>query len=196
MTLGEEASRSIQGAWGLLRRDPGAPTAFNATLDGFWRSFFAGVVFLPLYLAYRAYLGPTPETELVAPATRWSVDILVYVIGWAAWPLIAFYVARALGRTDRLIGYVVAYNWSQLLTGPFMIGLELFVRMALPDQLAAFVGFAGLVAVLGYEYMIARQMLALGARQALLVVLASFILVLVLRDCTNLAMKLATPVVS
>ncbi len=33
MTLGEEASRSIQAVWGLLRRDPGAASAFNATLD-------------------------------------------------------------------------------------------------------------------------------------------------------------------
>lgn len=193
MTLGEEASRSIQGAWGLLRRDPGAPTAFNATIDGFWRSFFAAVVFLPLNLAYLAWLGPTPGTEGVEPATRWIVNILVYVIGWTAWPLLAFYITRALGCGERLFGYIVAYNWSQLITGPFLIGLDLFSRTVLPEEIALLASFAGLVGVLFYEYLIARQMLAIAGRQAVAVMLASFMMVLVLRDCAELALKLAAP---
>src|SRR5262245_21920457 len=109
MTLGEEASRSLSGAWGLLRRDPAAPTAFNATLDGVWRSFFAAVLLLPLYLAYLALIGPTAVGEAQPPgATRWIVHFFTYVIGWAAWPLIAFYLTRLMECSDRLLGYIVA----------------------------------------------------------------------------------------
>jgi hypothetical protein len=174
-----------------LRRNPGAPTAFNATLDGVWRSFFAGVALLPIDLAYAAYSGPLPGTEAASPYTRWAINILVYVIGWTAWPLAAVYVTRALDCGDRVLGYLAAYNWSQLISNPFWYGLDIFARAALPEGAAGFVSLVGLVAVLAYEYLIARQMLAVAPRRALLVVLSSFILVLVLRDATELALAIA-----
>jgi len=193
MSLAEEASRSIQGAWALLRRDPGAPTAFNATLDGLWRSFFAAVVLLPLQLAYFAFAGPLAGTEQADPATRWTVDILVYVIGWTAWPLIAFYLTRALGCGERLIGYIVAYNWSQLLTGPFLFGIDALARAGLAEEMAIAVNLASLASVLFYEYLIARQMLAIPRGKAVVIVSASFLLALVLRDCADFALKLTVP---
>jgi hypothetical protein len=192
MSLSEEASRSIQGAWGLLRRDPGAPTAFNATLDGFWRSFFAAAVLLPLELAYLAFTGPTSGTEGADSATRWMVNILVYVISWTAWPLIAFYLTRAMGCGERLIGYIVAYNWSQLLAGPFLIGIDVVARLGFAE--GGFVlTLAGLVAVLFYEYLIARQMLATTPGKAAIMVFSALLLALVLRDCADFALKLTIP---
>ena len=193
MTLGEEASRSLTGAWGLLRRDPAAPTAFNATLDGFWRSFAAAVVLLPLDLAYLALIGPAEGTEQAAAGLRWTVNILVYVIGWTAWPLIAFYLARAMGCGERFLGYVVAYNWSQILSGPLLIGLDLLGRGVLPQEISVVLNFAGLGGVLFYEFLIARQMLAVAAGRAVVVVMSSFILALVLRDAADFALKLTVP---
>ena len=193
MTLGEEASRSLQGAWGLLRRHPAAPTAFNATLDGFWRSFFAAVLLLPLDLAYLAMIAPGEGTADAAPATRWSVNFLVYVIGWTAWPLIAFYLTRAMDCGDRFLGYMVAFNWSQLLTGPFLIGLDVLGRAALPQELSLVVNLAALAGVLFYEYLIARQMLGVAVGKAVVVVLTALVLALVLRDSADFALKLAAP---
>lgn len=193
MTLGEEASRSLHGAWGLLRRDPAAPTAFNATLDGFWRSFAAAVVLLPLYLAYLAYSEPAAGTEAAAPATRWALNFLVYVIGWALWPLIAVYLTRALGCGQRLVGYIVAYNWSQLLTAPFLIGVNVVARAWFPEGFATLVGLAGAGGVLLYEYLIARQMLTIPPGRAVVVVFASFALALTLHDTANFALKLTVP---
>lgn len=194
MTLGEEASRSLSGAWGLLRRDPAAPTAFNATLDGVWRSFFAAVLLLPLHLAYLAIIGPAAGGGEAGGATRWIVNFLIYVIGWAAWPLIAFYMTRLMDCGGRLLGYVAAYNWSQLLTGPFLVGLDVLGRVALPQGLSAFLVFGGVAAVLFYEYLIARQMLGAAANKAIVLVLTSFLLGLVLRDTADFALKLAAPV--
>lgn len=189
MTLGEEASRSLSAAWGLLRRDPAAPQAFNATLDGVWRSFFAAVLLLPLHLAYLAIIGNGEG----AGATRWIVNFLIYVIGWAAWPLIAFYMTRLMDCGGRLLGYVAAYNWSQLLTGPFLVGLDVLGRVALPQGVSAFLVFAGVAAVLFYEYLIARQMLGVAANKAIVLVLTSFLLGLMLRDTADFALKLAAP---
>ena len=193
MTLGEEASRSLHGAWGLLRRDPTAPAVFNATLAGFWRSFVAGVWLLPLELAYLAIIGPGAGTEAAAPGTRWTINVLVYVIGWTAWPLIAFYLTRAMDCGDRLLGYIVAYNWSQLLTEPFLIGLDVLGRAVLPQELSLIIDLASLAGVLFYQYLIARQMLAITAGRAVVVVLSTFVLALVLRDTADFALKLTLP---
>ena len=193
MTLGEEASRSLHGAWGLLRRDPAAPTVFNATLAGFWRSFVAGVLLLPLDLAYLAIIGPAEGTEASSSSTRWTINILVYVISWTAWPLIAFYLTRAMDCGDRLLGYIVAYNWSQILTGPLLIGLDVLGRLALPQEVSLILNLAGLAGVLAYEYLIARQMLAIAASRAVVIVLSSFALALVLRDAADFALKLTVP---
>jgi hypothetical protein len=193
MTLGEEASRSLSGAWGLLRRDPAAPTAFNATLDGVWRSFFAAVLLLPLHLAYLAIIGSAAANGESAGATRWIVNFLIYVIGWAAWPLIAHYMTRLMDCGGKLLGYVAAYNWSQLLTGPFLVGLDVLGRVALPQGLSALIVFAGVAAVLFYEYLIARQMLGVAANKAIVLVLTSFLLGLMLRDTADFALKLAAP---
>jgi hypothetical protein len=193
MTLGEEASRSLSAAWGLLRRDPAAPQAFNATLDGVWRSFFAAVLLLPLHLAYLAIIGTGAEGAEAPGAMRWIVNFLIYVIGWAAWPLIAFYMTRLMDCGGKLLGYVAAYNWSQLLTGPFLVGLDVLGRVALPQGFSAFLVFAGVAAVLFYEYLIARQMLGVAANKAIVLVLTSFLLGLMLRDTADFALKLAAP---
>lgn len=192
MTLSEEASRSIQAAWGLLRRDPVAPAAFNATLDGFWRSFFAAVVLLPLELAYFAFNGPSAGTEAVDPTTRWTVYILLYVIGWTLWPLLAVYITRAMGCDERVIGYIVAYNWSQLLAGPFLIGIDVVGRLGFAEG-GLVLTLAGLVAVLFYQYLIARQMLAVTPGKAAIMVFSALLLALVLRDCADYALKLTLP---
>jgi hypothetical protein len=88
---------------------------------------------------------------------------------------------------------VAAYNWSQLLTGPFLVGLDVLGRVALPQGFSAFLVFAGVAAVLFYEYLIARQMLGVAANKAIVLVLTSFLLGLMLRDTADFALKLAAP---
>ena len=173
MSLAEEASRSVQAAWGLLRRDPAAPQAFNATVEGFWRSFAAALFLLPLFIAYRSYAGPTPETENAAPVTRWAVVLLVYGISWVLWPLIAFYLTRALGVGERFLGYMVAYNWAQLLTGPFIIGVSMAAKAGMDAEIAGIFSIAAVFAALFYEYLIARQMLGVPPARAALLVFAA-----------------------
>ncbi len=193
MTLGEEASRSLSGAWGLLRRDPAAPGAFNATLDGVWRSFFAAVLLLPLHLAYLALIGPGAEGAETAAGTRWIVNILTYVIEWAAWPLVAYYMTRLMDCSGKLLGYIAAYNWSQLLTLPFIVGLDVLGRVALPQGVAFVLNLGGFGGVLFYEYLIARQMLGVAANKAIILVMTAFLLGLMLRDTADFALKLAAP---
>ena len=151
------------------------------------------MLLLPLHLAYLAIIGTGANGAEAPGATRWIVNFLIYVIGWAAWPLIAFYMTRLMDCGGRLLGYIAAYNWSQLLTGPFLVGLDVLGRVALPPGFSAFLVFAGVAAVLFYEYLIARQMLGVAANKAIVLVLTSFLLGLMLRDTADFALKLAAP---
>ena len=98
-----------------------------------------------------------------------------------------------MGCSERFLGYVVAYNWSQILSGPLLIGLDLLGRGVLPQEISIVLNFAGLGGVLFYEFLIARQMLAVAAARAVVVVMSSFILALVLRDAADFALKLTVP---
>lgn len=182
MSLPEEASRSLQAAWGLLRRDPAAPAAFNASVDGVWRSFVAALILAPVYILHFALAGAPETAEPIDPIRLWLVRGIGYVIGWFAWPLVAFYLARAYQRGERYLGYVAAYNWSQLLSVPLIVGVHALV-FALADAGAA--ALAALVAtgcMLVYEYLVALQMLALPPPRAASMVAMSFLLSLVLSD--------------
>ena len=39
-----DTKRALEGAWLIARRDPGAMSRFDLTVEGFWASFFAAVV--------------------------------------------------------------------------------------------------------------------------------------------------------
>jgi hypothetical protein len=191
MTLAEEASRSLQGAWGLLRQDPAAPAAFNATHDGFWRSFVAAVILFPLALVDTGEASSALNADAVPPATRWAIFILVYVIDWTAWPLLAFYFTRSLGCGDRFIGYIVAYNWSQLLVAPVVLGAGLAGRALFGAEVAGVLTLAAIAAALVYRYLVARQMLGLPRGGAVLMVVAALALEFVLVQVTAAAFRLA-----
>jgi hypothetical protein len=88
---------------------------------------------------------------------------------------------------------MVAYNWSQLLAVPFLIGLDVLGRAALPQEVSFVVNLAALAGVLFYEYLIARQMLAVPTGKAIVVVVTALALGLLLHDSANFALKLAAP---
>ncbi len=188
MTLGEEAARGMRGAWLLLRRDPAAPKWFNISLEGFWRSFFVAFLLLPLYYAYHVQLGPPEGAEDVEPLRRWLTEGIGYAIGWTLWPLLAFYLTQALDCGERYLGYIIAYNWAQMLAAPFLIAVSVLLKPLLPEAVWVILYLAALTGVLAFEYSIARQMLDVPPVKALAVEGAVFTLSLVLREAVEFVM--------
>jgi hypothetical protein len=188
MTLGEEAARGMRGAWLLLRRDAQASAWFNHSQQGYWRSFFAAILLLPLYVAYHSAAEVPPGAENVAPARRWAVEAIGYALAWTSWPLLAFYLTRALDCGDRYLGYIVAYNWAQMLTAPLLITVSVLLRPVLPQAAWMLLYLLALAGVLAFEYLIARQMLEISPPRALALEGAVFTLSLVLREITEFAM--------
>src|SRR5947199_337391 len=114
------------------------------------------------------------------------VETIGYVISWVAFPLLVLPLARYLGRENRFIPFVVAYNWSQIpQTALFlMVGADTAAGL-FPSGVAQIVDFAAAVAVLVYEWYIARVALQVSTSQAVPVVLLDVVLGVVLSRITE-----------
>jgi hypothetical protein len=152
----QEVVRSIYGAWRLARLDQSGMAQFNLSVEGFWRSFFAAVLVAPGY-ALLVVQELTSRPEAVSPAWAFVVETLAYVIGWAAFPLIAIIATHLLGLSRNYAAMIIAANWAAVL----QIALFL-VAVALGFVLPALAGFLvtiATVAILSYQWFVFRTAL-------------------------------------
>ncbi len=121
MITRDEIERSLTGAWLLFLDKPGAIGTFDASVEGFWRSFQAIVLVAPVYAItifadhaiYAAAAGAEGAVDHAAfYATRW----VSLALDWVTLPLILAGLARFLGIRGGYPAYVVARNWSSVLT--------------------------------------------------------------------------------
>jgi hypothetical protein len=171
-----EIAYGLYGAWRLAHLDPAGMRFFDRSLEGFWKSFFAAVLVAPGY-ALILVLDSAELKPSAGPLGIVVVQSLIYVIIWVAFPLVMFYLAQALGRDNEYQGFVVAYNWAQVIQLLLVMPASLVVASDwLPDPIAYLLNIGVLAAVLGYEWFIARTALALSASGAAGVVALSFVL--------------------
>ena len=172
-----EVQLAVGGALRLACGDRRGLGFFDASLDGFWRSFRAAAICYPMYL----FLLGTRITSAQWAATGWPtvifVETIAYVIAWVAFPLLMLHIAHWLGRDHRYLAFMVAYNWSQvpqtvLLT---IVGLDAATGL-FPGHIIQFVEAIATIAVLVYEWYIARVALAVSGPQAALVVVIDVVL--------------------
>lgn len=172
-----EVQLAVGGALRLACGDRRGLGFFDVSLDGFWRSFRAAAICYPMYL----FLLSSRVTSAQWAAAGWPTVILVetiaYVIAWVAFPLLMLHIAHWLGRDHRFLAFMVAYNWSQvpqtvLLT---IIGLDAATGL-FPPNVVHFAEAIAVIAVLVYEWYIARVALAVSGPQAALVVVVDVVL--------------------
>lgn len=153
----EEITRSLTGAWLLWRSDPAAMSWFNLSVEGFWRSFFAAVLVAPFYL----YMVATDYMAGGLPASLGLVVLvrgLAYLVDWAAFPLAAILLVRLFGLQHRYVALIVADNWASVLQAA-VLAAAVVVSTVLPMAIAAVLVLATFVAVIYYQWLVARQAL-------------------------------------
>ena len=171
-----EIAYGLYGAWRLARLDPAGMNVLDRSLEGFWKSFFAAVLAAPAHVLF--FLLQLAELEVSAgPLRVVAVESLIYVISWLAFPFAMFYLAESLGRAKEYPGFIVAYNWAQLIQLLFVLPAGLVIASGwLSDPIANLLYLGVLAAVLGYEWFIARTALGLrGGGAAGVVALAFFL---------------------
>lgn len=165
------------GALRLARGDPGGLSCFDRSLDGFWRSFRAAAISYPLYLMLLSMRVTVAEWEASGALLIIMVETIAYVIAWAAFPLLMLILTQRIGRPHRFFDFMVPYNWSQLPQSALfvLVGLETESGV-LGSEPAQAIEVAAAVAVLVYEWFIARVALETTAGTAVLVVFVDLLL--------------------
>jgi len=171
---------SLRGALRLALRDPSGIALLEQSADGFWRSFLAAALALPLYLPFSVAEGAAAGTGL-GRHVAW--ELVGYALVWTGWPLALLALARVFGRVPRYGLMVVASNWVRVpeyaLLAAAHLGALALPPLALPLVLTAF------AVVLSIEYFLARAVLDLAPLPAAAVVAAMVALVVAIDRATT-----------
>jgi hypothetical protein len=174
-----EFATAIAGVRGLVRFDARAFGFFDATLAGFWRSYWAAAILAPFTAAMvaRQAMADPPDSPL-----RFVISQAAgYAMGWLAFPLVMVQIADMLGRRDRYFAYMVSYNWFHLveiaLWGPLLV---LGLTGAVPPEAEGLLSLIILAVLLGYEWFIAKTALKVEGGTAAALVAIDLLLNLVI----------------
>ncbi len=168
-----EIAYALYGTWRLAHLDASGLKYFDASLDGFWKSFFAAVLVAPAYvlIIFTEFAG-AEGTASAGVVRIFLVEALVYVILWATFPLIMYYLAEQIDHSDQYKGFVVAQNWASVIQMLILLPVVLLSAGAfLPEALLAALSFAVSLLVLGYMWFITRSALNVSGAMATGIVL-------------------------
>ena len=176
MSISGEIASGIYGAWRLARGDVGGIGYFNATLQGFWRSFLAMALVAPLYASVLLLIYEDAADHF-EPVRFFSVNAIGYVAAWFVLPLIMFYVVQAIDRERRFFAFVVAYNWSAVVQNFVYIPVVAVAQIGvIPPELTYFLIFVIKTLVFVYTWFIARSALGITSPMAAAIAAGDFAL--------------------
>ena len=169
-----EVFNALYGAYRLARLDPSGMTYFNLSEEGFWNSFKAAAIILPLFTLLM--LVRYAVDELDTPLWRFlSVEFIAYVTGWVAFPVLMIGICRQFERLHRYAGFIIAYNWASVLQNALYIPIAI---LSVSGQLTGGAGvivLAAMVAIIFYNWFIAKTALEIPGPAAAAVVLVDFV---------------------
>ena len=118
-----------------------------------------------------------PEWERSGGLQIITVETIAYVIAWTTFPLIMLSVTRWIDRAHRFFDFMVPYNWSQVPQSALfvLVGLE-SESGVLGAPVASAIEVAAAIAVLVYEWYIARVALDATAYAAAFIVFVDLVL--------------------
>lgn len=158
MTLTQNMTASLYGAYRLARADKSGLDYFDASIDGFWRSFFAAVLIAPLFVLFLIIRYHFADYE--ASAFRYMiVESISYVIAWVAFPLVMFYIAQAIQREEKYIRYIVAYNWASVWQNFVYIPLAVLAELGMLPGGGGIIGIILLGVLMLYIWFITKTAL-------------------------------------
>lgn len=168
-----EIARGMQGAIGLLKRDPAAPSYFDNTLEACVRSFQVMILVAPLHVTlmmirYMSVSSTADDVEIVL------VEALRYLVDWLLFPVLFYEIARRRNWLDAFPRYVSALNWVNL---PAMIVAVFGVVLAtlMPAVLGEFIRF-GLQGIFFYWFLVTtRAMLSASWPVAFLLLIVNWV---------------------
>lgn len=182
--------QNLAGAWALFRADANGMNLLDTSFRGFWLSFMAILLLVPVYALYLAgeqrFMAMTDEPLDVAFGTYLSVRSFSFIIDWIAFPVLMILLVGLLDRRSRYVPFVVAYNWGGVIVG-LIIALPtvLFAAGMMPLGLLYVLTLIAMAVALRFLYIIARVALFADRLTAVGIVVADLALSLVLAEASS-----------
>jgi hypothetical protein len=178
--------RSIGAAFRLALRDPRGWNGFDLTTDGFFRSFVAILIVMPLNILIDVFATNVAARRKIAEGgtVTGSYDMsdavfstLALCVEWMIFPLVMIFVLRFVGLAHRYGALIIAHNWASVVIA--LVNIPAFALGSLgifsPD-LAYDVTFIVLGLTLYYRFYVAQTALDAGLGIAGAVTLLDFLL--------------------
>lgn len=181
MLSGSEILHGLTGSWRIVLRDPEAPKHFNLSTEGFFRSFWALALSVPVVFFSTTSLwrlarevDPSDDTGFLSFAVVQLGGTLLY---WAAFLAAMIAVARQLNLAAHYAPYVVTFNWGTLFTS-ILFALPLFLySIGLAGGRGAMMLTLPALGILGwYRWRIAREVLGASPATTVGILLLDFLL--------------------
>lgn len=164
---------AVYGAWRLAHFDARGLEHIDRSSEGAVRSFLAALFLAPPYLALLLLRQP----DWVDPARYYILHAIGYVVSWTLFPLAMVGVARLIGREDRYVGFVAAYNWSAIVQNGVHFAVAFLAEAEiLAPRAITFLGLVATAAVAAYAWFVARVALAAPPGAAAAVVFLDIVL--------------------
>jgi hypothetical protein len=179
MFLIQEILSALTGAFRLVRRDADGMNFFNLSVGGFWRSFIAALIVLPIYIPISIVEARREGADVSAHV--WH-EVAGYGLVWVVHPIVVLLLAILLQRTSRYAAFVIASNWVSVPQFAILVAAHL-VATAVPP-IATVVVLAAFVWMITIEFFVVRTVLDVKTMPAIGVVVVTML--------TSIVINLAT----
>jgi hypothetical protein len=139
MPPADEIQTYVAATWRAMTGRAEALRALDISADGFWNSFFAIVVALPVLLVGWVPLANDLAYSGSGFGERFAIVLRLAIVDIGTWiiPLVLFgLVAAPAGLKSRYVPYVVATNWGSVVLAWLMLPASL-IRLVWPDAVQA-----------------------------------------------------------
>lgn len=188
MLSADEVQRGLSTAWQLFLGKREAVRHFDASFDGFWRSFSVIILILPIYVLYvgaerRLLFADLPEDVDFAELPFALTRLIALVLDWIAFPIVAFLIARPMGFAGGYTRLIVAFNWGGPIVSVIVaLPAILFAFGIIPQFAASLLLFLSLILAVRFRFITARAALDCGFGLAAGLVALEFLLSMVLGE--------------
>ena len=121
---------SLSGAWDVMNGRAEGLRKLDLTIDGFWRSFGAVVLILPVALiaiaSERVALLAAGGEIAALTGVYVVLRLIAVIVDWFTFPAVLALLARPMGIAQRFVPYIVARNWAAVLIAAFFAVPHLF----------------------------------------------------------------------
>ncbi len=178
-------NRSVDAAFGLVMRDKRAWDKFDLTVEGFYRSFAAFLIVLPMnIIADLISVQVTASESQVKQAVEQAYGVgdavfstVALAVQWTIFPLVMIFVLRFLGLANRYAPLIIAHNWGTIVVYLFnMPAFLLFAAGFISADDAIGLNLITLIFTLYYRYYTAETALDAGWSIAASTALLGFVL--------------------